>query len=169
MAAEHAFVQAIATIRPPLIAELFADITALGSVPVLSIVILGVWMTDRDDALLALAAVIPAGLITYALKVMVARPRPAVEHIVAVEPASFAFPSGHTTLAFAVAVLLARRNPSYAFYLYGVAALVAVSRVVIGVHYPSDIIAGAVIGTGIVLLVDRYSSGLLDVLPDSLR
>jgi undecaprenyl-diphosphatase len=56
------------------------------------------------------------------------------------------FPSGHTLHAVAFAVLLSHHYPGLAPPLWAFAALVAVSRVVLGLHYPSDVLVGALIG-----------------------
>ena len=60
----------------------------------------------------------------------------------------FSFPSGHTLHAVAFAALLAARYPLLALPLALFAVLVALSRVVLGLHYPSDVLAGALIGLG---------------------
>ncbi len=57
------------------------------------------------------------------------------------------FPSGHTTTAFAVFVYLALVYRKYALLLWSIALLIGFSRVVLGAHYPSDVIAGAVLGS----------------------
>lgn len=62
-------------------------------------------------------------------------------------PSSTSFPSGHSAAAFAFATGVGQVLPPAAIPLRGVAALVAYSRVHTGVHYPGDVVAGALIGT----------------------
>lgn len=86
----------------------------------------------------------------WALKNLLRRPRP-YQHLsplVAVITASdkFSFPSGHTTAAFLFASLCSTQLPELTFYLYIWASAVGLSRVALGVHYPTDIAAGAVLG-----------------------
>lgn len=61
----------------------------------------------------------------------------------------FSFPSGHTSAAFVFACIFTFFYPSLAVVLYFWALAVGVSRVVLGVHFPSDIIAGAFLGSSI--------------------
>lgn len=56
------------------------------------------------------------------------------------------FPSGHTTAVFSVSVPLITAFPLSALYILPIALTVAISRMVLGLHYPSDVIAGATIG-----------------------
>lgn len=102
------------------------------------------------------------------LKTLIERPRPSLELAAFIEP-GFAFPSGHATNAFAfatfAAVLLSRALPrGYARLAVValpciVAAFIAFGRVYLGVHYVSDVVAGAALGIafgwGGVLLRDR--------------
>ncbi|HDY92507.1 MULTISPECIES: phosphatase PAP2 family protein [Pseudoalteromonas] len=59
----------------------------------------------------------------------------------------FSLPSGHSAAAFLVAIILSHFFPEYALLLFSWATGVAMSRVVLGVHFPADIIIGATIGS----------------------
>jgi len=64
-------------------------------------------------------------------------------------PSNPSFPSGHATASFACAATLAWLTPLSPIALYGLAALIAFSRVYVGVHYPLDVIGGAALGLGV--------------------
>lgn len=104
---------------------------------------------------LGLFAVIVSGLSGQVLKNLFCRARPLteqsgeffVEFPCLGKGAGFiSFPSGHSVTAFALAFVLARSYPRYAVPLYGLAVLVALSRVYLAKHFPSDVVAGAVVG-----------------------
>lgn len=85
------------------------------------------------------------------LKHLVGRPRPFVTldleaHDTLIASTSYSFPSGHATVAFVGAFVLAWRYPRLRWALFGFASLVALSRVHLGVHYPSDVLAGSALG-----------------------
>jgi undecaprenyl-diphosphatase len=63
----------------------------------------------------------------------------------------FSFPSGHTSAAFMVATLLAYFFPALSVFLYGWATLVGCSRVMLGVHFPTDILVGAILGISVAI------------------
>ena len=97
-----------------------------------------------------------ASLFVMLLKDAFDRPRPGVEHT-ALDPAvatpgSPSFPSGHAATAFAVAAVVAVRHPRLRWPLVGIAAMVALSRVYLGVHYWLDVIAGTALGVCLGLL-----------------
>ncbi len=102
-----------------------------------------------------------AMLIATLVKLLVARPRPPVEHLQAVT--SWSFPSGHATQAsaFWFSLVLALHTAGAPTTTTGVTAgfalpivlVVAASRVYSGVHYPSDVAAGVLLGTGWALYV----------------
>lgn len=77
------------------------------------------------------------------------RPRPflmmTIEPLINVGITSKSFPSDHASLAFFIAFLLHQYNKKW-WWAYVLACLVALGRVAVGVHYPSDVLAGAVVG-----------------------
>ena len=58
----------------------------------------------------------------------------------------FSFPSGHTLHSVAFSLILTVYYPAFAFFVWPFTILIAVSRIVLGLHYPSDVIVGAAIG-----------------------
>lgn len=94
------------------------------------------------------------GLVVYKLlKAKTGRPRPykvLCDIRAGIAPLdTFSFPSGHTLHAVAFTLVVVADFPVLAWVLAPFTALVAISRVVLGLHYPSDVLAGAVIGAGV--------------------
>ncbi|WP_447978056.1 phosphatase PAP2 family protein [Candidatus Nitrospira bockiana] len=95
-----------------------------------------------------------AALLTQLLKHGIGRPRPRLLHAdngfpwaPSLEAGLDSFPSGHTTASFAVAAVIARRYPELSWPAYLMAGFVALSRVVRGSHFPTDVVAGVCLGT----------------------
>ena len=63
------------------------------------------------------------------------------------EPSSYSFPSGHSASSFAAAVMLTLQQKKWGWAALVLAALIAFSRVFLFVHYPTDVLAGALLGT----------------------
>jgi undecaprenyl-diphosphatase len=98
----------------------------------------------------AASALIARFGVTELIRLFIHRPRPfLVEHPVhqlLTDPA-WSFPSGHATFFFAMATTIYLYHKKWGVFFYIMAALVSLGRVASGVHYPSDIIAGAAVGT----------------------
>jgi undecaprenyl-diphosphatase len=109
----------------------------------------------------ALAAVLSAGVALAIAKVIseiVDRARPFVVdpngvHLFSGHAADPGFPSDHATGAFAVAMAIYLRSRTWGSVALVAATVLAVGRVAIGVHFPSDVLAGAVLGCGIALIL----------------
>ncbi len=103
---------------------------------------------ERRPAWLRGVGVVAAAYATnYAVKVAVRRRRPELDGLPALSPvvSRLSFPSAHATTSFAAARVYRGLAPGAA--LYAAAGAFAVSRPYLGVHYPSDVVAGAVLGT----------------------
>ncbi|MFD9407891.1 bifunctional phosphatase PAP2/diacylglycerol kinase family protein [Streptomyces sp. NPDC059989] len=112
----------------------------------------------RGIASLALAS----ATINTVGKWSVRRPRPLLDGVPAVrqlatQPQTTSFPSGHSASAFAFTAGLALESPGWGAALAPVAASVAFSRVYTGVHYPSDVVAGAALGVAAGFVVRRLA------------
>ncbi|MBZ5856357.1 phosphatase PAP2 family protein [Flavihumibacter profundi] len=99
-------------------------------------------------------SIVVSSVITWGLKYTINRPRPfntyPGEITTAGNGGSPSFPSGHTSQAFATATSLYMAFPKWyvAVPAFGWAATVGYSRMYLGVHYPSDVVAGAIVGAG---------------------
>lgn len=117
----------------------------------------------RNVALLLIIGLILGHLIGELLKYLVLRPRPytvlqGVHQLGMLN--SYSFPSGHATEVFVACVILGKKYGYLIIFLI-IAFLVSFSRVYIGVHYPSDVIGGALVGVGVAILVIHYEDNIL--------
>ena len=148
-------------IGPPWAEEMMRDITALGGVAVLTLVTIFsaiyLLLRKRKDLVLYLAAAAVTGtVLSNLLKAGFSRPRPdIVPHEIVVYTASF--PSGHSLVAAVIyltlGVILAEAQARYRIKIYiltvavVVTLLIGISRIYLGVHWPSDVLAGWLAGT----------------------
>ena len=105
----------------------------------------------RPLVLATIPVVLVSDGISLAIKAAVGRHRPHV-HALVRTPTDWSFPSGHATTSFAGATMLSYFVPRLAPAFYLLAAAIAFSRVYVGVHYPTDVLAGAALGTAIGVL-----------------
>ncbi len=151
------------------------DITALGSATIIvlfTVIITGYLLLQKKYywLLMVLIATIGGALIVWGLKEFIGRTRPAVvTHLL--EERSLSFPSGHSMMSAIVyltqATLLSRIEPNRKVKIYIISTallltfLIGISRVYIGVHYPTDVIAGWIAGISWALLC-WYFASLID-------
>ena len=137
----------------------------------------------RRAGVAAAASAAFAVLVSHLLSAAIDRPRPFVAHASTIHAfiahaADPSFPSDHATAAFAIATAVALRARAAGALLLVLAAVLAAGRVFLGLHYPSDVLAGAAIGAAIALLcwvpplrrrLDRAADAVGDPLDSALR
>ncbi|MDQ1261361.1 MAG: hypothetical protein QG575_542 [Euryarchaeota archaeon] len=138
-----------------------------GTYLIMSLIVIVLWLRgEKNPAIyLALGLMVDAILVSY-LKIMIHRPRP--YEVLPIMPLELAenlrsLPSGHTATAFLSATILSRFYSKYIVVIFLIAASIGFSRVYIGVHYPLDVIVGAItgclVGISVVDLLDRFGVG----------
>jgi membrane-associated phospholipid phosphatase len=126
-----------------------------GAVWVVLGVVLALLDPERREAWLICAALGPIAIaLNYGIKLAVRRPRPVLEGLPPLggAPSSLSFPSAHAVSSFAVAVAMMRVDPA-TFGALVVAAAISLGRPYLGMHYPSDVLAGVLIGVALGLVV----------------
>ena len=137
--------------------QFFRSISKLGDYPAYLIVGIPCAALLEESGLafvLRMLATAVVGIVVYkTLKNTLVRERPYVTHAgvscAAVPLDRYSFPSGHTMHAVLFAILFSAHVPIMIWLMAPFAALVAVSRVVLGLHYPSDVVAGAGLGAAL--------------------
>jgi len=157
--------------RAPWLNGIAVDYTALGSTTVLTLatILFSIFMLLRQRRDLVMQIVVAAGgagLVSRALKGFFERERPTlVDHLVVVK--GYSYPSGHSlasaavylTIVWVVAKDLTRKDQRVVLLSLGglIVALIGLSRIYLGVHYPSDVLTGWFVGTLWAVLVDKIS------------
>lgn len=152
---ELRFLDFLQTIHTPLLDKILAFITSLGNAGiiwiVLAVVLLILPKTRKTGIIVAAALLMDLILCNLILKNLVARVRPYdVNTAIAIlikKPLDFSFPLGHTAASFAAmtALFLAKMKKAWIAALV-LAVLIAFSRLYFYVHYPTDVLGGAVVG-----------------------
>ncbi|MCC6996263.1 MAG: phosphatase PAP2 family protein [Deltaproteobacteria bacterium] len=160
--ADLALLRWVARRRGPRLTAVMRVVTHTGdaAVVVLGLALALLALPGRAPAQVTLATVLALGLFSLG-KRAIRRARPAEAVLPA--PDRFSMPSGHATAAFAIATSVALLSPALAPLALAWALAVGVSRVVLGVHYPLDVAAGAALG-----VLSASLSGWFGVVPGSL-
>jgi undecaprenyl-diphosphatase len=136
----------------------FAAVSRLGDYPAwVGFGIVCALQQGSETPVFVVQTLVTAGIGIFAYKVLkerLVRERPYIRHHGQIECGTapldrYSFPSGHTLHAASFAVLYGSYEPSMLVVLVPFALLVAASRVILGLHYPSDVLAGAALGAGI--------------------
>lgn len=142
-------------LRNPVLTPILKVITTLGNVGaiwiLLTLLILMMPKTRNVGCMMAAALLGTLLINNILLKNLVARTRPydVIEGLTYIvrRPKEFSFPSGHAGSSFAAACIMLRRLPRrYGIPAFVLAVLIALSRLYVGVHYPSDVLFGVISG-----------------------
>lgn len=160
-------------IGPSWVTEAVRDLTSLGSYSVLTLIVVltvGYLLLAgrKATALLITVAVVGGSIISTVLKAVIDRPRPDLTGVVEVFTASF--PSGHSVTSavtyLTIGAVLAGTTQSWRMRIFYVGAatfvtlLVGLTRLYLGVHYPTDVVAGWCLGAAWALLCFMVGSAL---------
>ena len=134
----------------------------------------------RERAVFVFAVLAASGIAAQLLKHLVGRARPKLMNtfgafhfdLLSIKASLASFPSGHATSVFAAATALCFMLPRWRTPLLGLALVIAVSRAVVGAHYVSDVVAGAMLGvmsTLVVAWIFANRSFAFERLPTAIR
>jgi undecaprenyl-diphosphatase len=119
----------------------------------------------RSAAVVLAALALAFAMTDLVIKPVVARARPfegSVDaRVIDRRPLTYSFPSGHTASSIAGAVTLSQLWPAGRVVLWSLATLVALSRIYVGVHYPLDVLGGALLGLACAWVAHRVVTARL--------
>lgn len=153
-------------IQNPLLDKIIPFITSLGNMGLIWIFICIAFLLSKNYKKAGILAIYSLIITTVLgelfLKNLIARPRPFMEisniDLLIDKPASYSFPSGHTGSSFAAAFTFIKMidNRKIVIALAFLACIIAFSRLYLMVHYPTDIIAGIILGLISATLASKY-------------
>ncbi|MBI5066316.1 phosphatase PAP2 family protein [Candidatus Woesearchaeota archaeon] len=138
----------------------FIFITHFGILLILALVLA---TKDKKTMIQAVLAVFLALVLDQIINYLTFRPRPftvSAVNLLISKVADSSFPSTHTLLSFAPATIVLFKNSKLGMYALFIALLVGFSRIYVGVHYPSDVLAGMIIGLVCAFLVKKGAEQL---------
>lgn len=160
----------VENLRTPSLTHFMTFITSFGNIPALLLIVIAsiIFLKDKKISLCIIANLFLITLINQGLKFLVQRPRP--EGYRLIMESGYSFPSGHSMVSVAffgffiylVCKYVENNKRRYLFYilLITLILLICVSRIYLGVHYASDVVAGALISVAYLLVfikfIDKY-------------
>ena len=162
------------SVRNPMLDSLMKFITALGNGGMIWIgatILLLIPKKTRNIGMMSAVALLGSLIINNnIIKNIVQRPRPFVTftdlQIIIPTPSEYSFPSGHTSSSFAAAAVFYRHLPKkLGLPSVILAGLIGFSRLYVGVHYPTDVIAGVIMG----ILLSYLAEFLVNLLSNKLK
>lgn len=165
----------------PIFDAVMPVVTHFGGFKVLVVVLIAIILyahlkdkkTLKRLTILALIAFLCSDIVTAILKHIICEPRPFVTldnvHLLIAEDDPLSFPSGHTTSTFSVVTFFVLNMKELAKRHYKLidaaliifAVVIPFSRMYVGVHYPGDVLAGALIGIAGTLIVNKYKNSII--------
>lgn len=125
----------------------------------IAIILLCIPKTRKIGIYLAVTLIVEAVLNEMVIKEIIQRERPFLQRTgidtIINQPSSYSFPSGHTASSFAAATAIYQYNKKWGIASYVLASVIAFSRLYFFVHFPTDILAGAALGIGVGIGVNK--------------
>lgn len=166
---ELAILHYIQNLHNPALNSIFIGITKLlgnhGVVVIMLSFVLMAFPKTRKCGLWMLLSFLLTAVIGWGIKHILARPRPFIADptvtMLIKPPGGYSCPSSHTALAFATAAAIYFRSRFYGVFALFIAFFIGFSRLYLFVHYPSDVLLGAALGTLCATIVENYIGPIL--------